>query len=182
MSRAPGLAPAITHGFFATRSIFSRVSSTGFPETFFFGDDLEEPALDTASFRSLSKMTARQRDTALGSGAIALLLNQWIESRFSLPSPNLPDLGRDASPESASEAVRREWGLGELPVKNMVHLLEAHGVRVYSLAIDAAEVDAFSMWRQNRPFVFLNTKSSEHARFDAAHELGHLVLHRHAAQ
>jgi Zn-dependent peptidase ImmA (M78 family) len=64
----------------------------------------------------------------------------------------------------------------------MVHLLEAKGVRVYSLAIDAAEVDAFSMWRRDRPFVFLNTlKSAEHGRFDAAHELGHLILHRHAA-
>ena len=153
-----------------------------FPEAFFFGDDLEEPALDTASFRSLSKMTARQRDRALGSGAIALLLNEWIESQFDLPQPDIPDLGRDAIPESAAEAVRRGWGLGELPVKNIVHLLEAKGVRVYSLSIDAVEVDAFSMWRQDRPFVFLNTtKSAEHGRFDAAHELGHLVLHRHAA-
>jgi hypothetical protein len=32
-------------------------------------------------------------------------------------------------------------------------LLEAKGVRVYSLAIDAAEVDAFSVWRRDRPFV-----------------------------
>jgi Zn-dependent peptidase ImmA (M78 family)/DNA-binding XRE family transcriptional regulator len=153
-----------------------------FPEAFFFGDDLEAPAADTASFRSLSKMTAGQRDMALGSGAIALLLNEWIESRFDLPEPDVPDLGRDANPEGAAEAVRRAWGLGELPIKNMVHLLEAKGVRVYSLAIDAAEVDAFSTWRQNRPFVFLNTlKSAEHGRFDAAHELGHLVLHRHAA-
>src|SRR5262249_39830512 len=153
-----------------------------FPEAFFFGDDLEAPAADTASFRALSKMTAGQRDTALGSGAIALLLNEWIESRFDLPEPEVPDLGRDASPEGAAEAVRRAWGLGELPIKNMVHLLEAKGVRVYSLAIDAAEGDAFSMWRRDRPFVFLNTlKSAEHGRFDAAHELGHLVLHRHAA-
>jgi len=153
-----------------------------FPERFFFGDDLGEPALDAASFRSMSKMTAGQRDTALGSGAVALLLNQWIEARFTLPEPKLPDLGRDTNPESAAEAVRRDWGLGELPIKNIVHLLEARGVRVYSLAIDAAEVDAFSMWRQDRPFVFLNTlKSAEHARFDAGHELGHLVLHRHAA-
>ncbi|RBI65406.1 hypothetical protein DQ400_18155 [Vreelandella sulfidaeris] len=30
-------------------------------------------------------------------------------------------------------------------------------------------------------FVFLNIqKSSEHSRFDAAHELGHLTLHKHA--
>jgi Zn-dependent peptidase ImmA (M78 family)/DNA-binding XRE family transcriptional regulator len=153
-----------------------------FPEPFFLGDDIEEPALDTASFRSMSKMSARQRNTALGSGAVALLLNEWIEARFTLPETDLPDLGRDASPESAAEAVRRVWDLGELPIKNMVHLLEARGVRVYSLALDATEVDAFSMWRQKRPYVFLNTlKSAEHARFDAAHELGHLVLHRHAA-
>jgi Zn-dependent peptidase ImmA (M78 family) len=48
------------------------------------------------------------------------------------------------------------------------------------LAVDAKEVDAFSMWKGTRPFVFLNTyKSTEHSRFDAAHELGHLVLHKH---
>jgi Zn-dependent peptidase ImmA (M78 family)/DNA-binding XRE family transcriptional regulator len=156
--------------------------SLNFPQAFFFGDDIEEPAIDTASFRSLSKMTASQRDTALGSGAVAMLLNEWIETRFDLPPPELPDLGRDASPETAAAAVRRAWQLGELPIKNMVHLLESKGVRVYSLAIDAAEVDAFSMWRRDRPFVFLNTlKSAEDGRFDAAHELGHLVLHRHAA-
>ena len=153
-----------------------------FPQQFFFGDDIEEPAIDTASFRSLSKMTARQRDTALGSGAVAMLLNEWIEERFVLPTPDLPDLGRDANPESAAETVRQAWGLGELPIKNMVHLLESKGVRVYSLALDAIEVDAFSMWRNDHPFVFLNTlKSAEHGRFDAAHELGHLILHRHAA-
>src|SRR5919106_511935 len=45
-----------------------------FPNSFFHGDDLEEPLPDTASFRALSKMSAAQRNTALGAGAIALLL------------------------------------------------------------------------------------------------------------
>ena len=36
------------------------------------------------------------------------------------------------------------------------------------------------MWRQETPFIFLNTaKSAEHGRFDGGHELGHLLLHRH---
>lgn len=157
-------------------------SALGFPEPFFFGDDLDEPTPDIASFRALSKMTASQRDTALGSGAIALMLNAWIEARFELPSADLPDLSREDSPEAAALALRQQWGLGELPVKNMIHLLEAKGARVFSLSLDAAEVDAFSMWRQSTPFVFLNTKkSAEHSRFDAAHELGHLVLHRHGS-
>jgi Zn-dependent peptidase ImmA (M78 family) len=62
----------------------------------------------------------------------------------------------------------------------MVHLLEAHGVRVFSLVQDCLTVDAFSFWRGNIPYVFLNSnKSAEHGRMDAAHELAHLVLHAH---
>lgn len=153
-----------------------------FPVTYFSGSDIEELSPDSASFRALSRRTAGQRDSALGAGAFALLLNKWIEERFRLPAANIPDLGRETSPEAAAMALRRYWELGELPIKNMIHLLESHGVRVFSLAIDAAEVDAFSMWRDNTPFVFLNTrKSTEHSRFDAAHELAHLVLHRHGA-
>ncbi len=153
-----------------------------FPLSFFHGDDLEELSPDSASFRAMSKMTAAQRDMALGEGTLALLLSDWIGARFELPPVNLPNLSREGGAEAAADAIRRSWGLGELPVKNMVHLLESKGVRVFSLAIDAVEVDAFSMWHAKTPFVFLNTrKSSEHNRFDAAHELGHLVMHGHGA-
>lgn len=153
-----------------------------FPVGFFEGPELDEPSPDNASFRALSRMTAAKRDCALGAGAVALMVNSWLEDRFQLPKAGLPDLGRGAPPEVAAESLRRLWGLGELPVKNMIHLLESKGIRVFSLAIDAVEVDAFSMWRGDTPFVFLNTKkSSEHSRFDAAHELGHLVMHRHGA-
>lgn len=152
-----------------------------FPIPFFFGDDLDQIEPDIVSFRSMSKMTAGQRDSALGAGAIALLLNEWIAERFDLPVAALPDLSQESSPEAAADTLRRMWGLGELPVKNVIHLLESKGIRVFSLSIDTAQLDAFSMWHADTPFVFLNTmKSCEHSRFDAAHELGHLVLHRHA--
>jgi len=60
----------------------------------------------------------------------------------------------------------------------MLHLLEAHGVRVYSLTAENAQLDAYSLFWHTQPFVFLSTrKSGERGRFDAAHELGHLVLH-----
>lgn len=157
-------------------------SALEFPRTFFQGCDLDIPEPDAASFRAMTKMTASQRDMALGQGALALHLCKWIEKRFDLPQADLPDLSRDRTPEAAADSLRAHWGIGVLPVKNMVHLLEAKGVRVFSLAIDAREVDAFSMWKETTPFVFLNTgKSSEHSRYDAAHELGHLVLHRHGA-
>lgn len=152
-----------------------------FPVAFFLGDDPDEIEPDIVSFRSMSKMTAGQQHSALAAGSIALRFNQWMESRFNLPHAQLPDLSQESSPEAAAETLRRIWGLGVLPVKNMLYLLEANGVRVFSLSIDTAHLDAFSMWNAETPFVFLNrNKSSEHSRFDAAHELGHLVMHRHA--
>jgi Zn-dependent peptidase ImmA (M78 family)/DNA-binding XRE family transcriptional regulator len=150
----------------------------GFPASFFFRVEVEPPLVAGVSFRALSAMTARQRDQALGSATLAIELADWIEDRFELPTPDLPAL-ESAHPEAAAEQVRAAWGLGQRPAPNMVHLLEAHGVRVFSLALDNAEVDAFSFWRDGIPFVFLNTmKSAERSRMDAAHELGHLVLHR----
>jgi len=158
------------------------VSSLRFPCEFFYGDDLDEPRPDTASFRAMSKMSASQRDMALSQGAIALHLNNWLERRFELPAASLPDLSHETNPEAAALFLRQMWALGELPIRNAIHLLESKGIRVFSLAIDAREVDAFSMWKGSTPFVFLNSyKSSEHSRFDAAHELGHLVLHKHAS-
>jgi Zn-dependent peptidase ImmA (M78 family)/DNA-binding XRE family transcriptional regulator len=151
-----------------------------FPTAFLLAPDLDAPSPESASFRALSSMTAAQRDSALGAGAIAIALSEWIEARFNVPSSDLPDL-RGVAPEAAAESVRSSWDLGQLPIRNMVHLLESHGVRVFSLAEKCRQVDAFSLlWKGTTPYVFLNTlKSAEHSRFDAAHELGHLVLHRH---
>jgi Zn-dependent peptidase ImmA (M78 family)/transcriptional regulator with XRE-family HTH domain len=152
-----------------------------FPVEFFFGPDLDIPSSKSASFRSLSRMSAAQRDAALGAGALSFLLNDWMAENFELPDPNVPSL-RGEDPETAAIVLRDHWGLGDRPIRNMVHLLEANGIRVFSLVERNLEVDAFSVYRGDQPFVFLNTqKSSEHGRFDAAHELGHLVLHRHGA-
>lgn len=52
-------------------------------------------------------------------------------------------------------------------------------MRFFALGEIADEIDAFSLWRDELPFVFLNTgRSAERSRFDSAHELGHLILHR----
>ncbi len=151
-----------------------------FPVSFFEAEDLEALPDTAVSFRSLRAMTASQRHAALAAGAFAFALHDWISSRFRLPEPAVPTLGPGVDPETAAQVVRAEWDLGEKPTPNMIHLLEAHGVRVYSLAQECLEVDAFSLSRSSQPFVFLNTKKSgEHSRFDVAHELGHLVLHWH---
>ena len=152
-----------------------------FPVEFFFLDDCDELSTQAVSFRSLSSLTARQRDAALAAGPIAFLLDEWVTQRFNLPAPDLIDL-RDEDPITAAGVLRNHWGIGAKPIPDMLRLLEAKGVRVFSLSEKNKNVDAYSCWRDKTPYVFLNTfKSAERSRFDAAHELGHLVLHIHGA-
>lgn len=152
-----------------------------YPRAFFFLDDCEVLSEESVSFRSLSAMTGRQRDAALASGAVAFTLDEWVTDRFNLPPADLPNL-RDEDPSAAAAALRTYWGIGSKPIPHMTKLLEAKGVRVFSLSESNKNVDAFSCWRNDVPYVFLNTlKSAERSRFDAAHELGHLVLHVHGA-
>lgn len=149
----------------------------GFPPNYFFGD--APPVLADWAFRSLARMTARQRDIALAGGAQAVALDQYLDDKIARPEFDVPDL-RGYKPQDAALEVRAAWGLGYRPSPNLVHLLESKGVRVYSLVHDGAEFDAFSVWHGGIPFVFLNTTvTPERSRMDAAHELGHLVLHAH---
>lgn len=151
-----------------------------FPKDFFYGDDLTEISEHSVSFRSMSKMSGKVRDLSISFGVVASIFNKWIESEFNLPKADLPDFS-NLDPESAAVSLRKIWGLGEEPIANLIDLLELKGVRVYSLSIEANEVDAFSVWIEKIPFMFLNTmKSAERSRFDAAHELGHLVLDVHS--
>lgn len=147
------------------------------PRTFFERELLEAVPAEAASFRKLSKTTAARRDAVLASATLAVEFFDIIGSRFKLPVANVPTLDKLA-PEQAAELVRRRWTLGDRPISNMVHLLESKGVRVAALRHDYSDIDAFCFHRDATPYVFLNTsRSGERQRFDAAHELGHLVLH-----
>ncbi|MGW7114802.1 helix-turn-helix domain-containing protein [Streptomyces xanthophaeus] len=150
-----------------------------FPMAFFSASDLDEIAAQSVNFRARSKLAASIRDAALAESRMAVELSQWIDERFKLPKVTLPTPGRKMTPALAVDYVRSSWGMEEdSSIRNMVHLVEARGVRVFSLAPEYPEVDAFSFWRDGRPYIFLNTsKSAARSRFDVAHELGHLIMH-----
>lgn len=151
-----------------------------FPVAFFRATDLEELKDDQVSFRARSKTSARAKAAVRSAARIAVELSEWIDRRFVAPPVAIPSLGSQMTPELAAEHVRARWGLDSTQsVPNAVHLLESKGVAVFSLPPDYRDVDAFSFWWRNRPFVMLSTtKSAERSRFDALHELGHLVMHR----
>jgi len=116
----------------------------------------------------------------------------FVGQHIKLPPVNLPDIPA-AKAESGytpneiddiASSVRRHWGLGEGPIANVIALFETHGIVVTRFELGSDEIDAFSCWIRKRPYVLLGSekKSCARSRFDAAHELGHLLLHRHIAQ
>ena len=177
-----------------------------FPINFFYGREVEKIQVESVSFRALTKMTARKRDMAISQTILAEMISDWIDQNFELPLPNVPDLHELRSdfstatigsldeadendvryyleysyPEACADTVRKAWGLGEQPIPNLIALLESKGIRVFSLTDEAQDVDACCRWTSGRPFIFLNTsRTAERCRFDLAHELGHLVMHKH---
>lgn len=84
--------------------------------------------------------------------------------------------------EEAATALRRHWSLGDGPISNVAWLLENKGAVVVRLDLDSDKLDAFSKWHDHHaePYVVLGTNkaTASRQRFNAAHELGHLALHR----
>lgn len=153
-----------------------------FPLGWFYSDESEDLPQESISFRARSRLTATTRSVTLATGWTACnSLSPAFQSYFDFPVLDMPNLSGE-EPESAAQILRDYWKLGQGPIKNMVHLLEAKGVEVYWLNSDSECVDAVSFWRDNKPFVLLNQAkpAGERERFDLAHELAHLVLHRQA--
>jgi Zn-dependent peptidase ImmA (M78 family)/DNA-binding XRE family transcriptional regulator len=150
-----------------------------FPLSFFSAPEIDEIDPASVSFRARSKISAYIRDAALSESRMAVEFSHWMDAFFKLPTPDIPTPGRKMAPELNAEYLRSAWRMGESEsIRNMIHLVEAHGVRVFSLAPEYKEVDAFSFWRDRQPYIFLNTlKSAARSRFDVAHELGHLMMH-----
>ena len=114
-----------------------------------------------------------------------------LEETIRFPEANLPNLDLPSEPdqynqetiEYAAETSRRHWSLSDGPISNVTWLLENNGIIVNVGELEEPNLDSFSRFGEtdNFPLVFLNLDkaSAVRSRFDAAHELGHLILHRH---
>ena len=139
------------------------------------------------SFRALSTLGAYKTRRVLATARSALELDDWVRETFELPAVDMPSVDdllsphgeTDVTPAQVAKLLRAAWGLGEQPIKDVMRIVERRGVRIYSVPAPDRDVDAFSFWMAGRPFVFVNTtKSAERLRYDIAHELGHLCMHK----
>lgn len=170
-------------------AVLARMALTlGFPAGFFTtaankcGDDVGSTE---AFFRSLRSTPLSERQRAVANARLFYRLSRALEQHVDLPPVNIPavprfDLEADREQiELAASTVRSSWNVPNGPIGNVVRLLEAHGVLVARSEFGSARVDAFSKRFPSRPVVVLGEDKGDAARsrFDAAHELGHLVLH-----
>jgi len=83
------------------------------------------------------------------------------------------------SPSEIAQRVRRDWGLDDKPVGNLVATIEAAGGIVLERDFSTRELDAISQWPQDRvPLMLLSPEApTDRFRFSLAHELGHLLMH-----
>lgn len=135
-------------------------------------------------FRSLRRtsVAARRRARAIAHVAHDVATFPSLSAHFPLvdiPKCETSLIDDIFAVERIAAEVRTIWGLPEGPAPNMVDLLEAKGMAVIRLPLDSMDVDAFSLPFEDRPVVVLSSDKNDLARsrFDAAHELGHLVMH-----
>lgn len=154
----------------------------------FFLDDGRRPKLQDhriAWFRSLRATRQIDRDRAAARAFLVTELFEIVQRYVRLPEINVPETlyisGHDDLDKIEQKAceLRKYWNLPDGPIPNVVRLLEINGVIVTYCTFDCKELSSFSRWFGRRPVVVLKEERDDlvRLRFDAAHELGHLVLH-----
>jgi Zn-dependent peptidase ImmA (M78 family)/transcriptional regulator with XRE-family HTH domain len=158
-----------------------------FPPEFFEGGRRRfEVRHDEAHFRRLRSTSKMQRSQVLAKAELLAEFVAELEKYLKIPEAAIPDIPVPGDSrveiEAAAAEVRQQWNMGIGPIPKMVRLLESKGCVVTRLTHDNANVDAFSTWMGKRPLVILSDDKDDVARsrLDAAHELGHLVMHHDA--
>lgn len=113
----------------------------------------------------------------------------YLKNYFDFIAPNIPEyeLPKDfrlithKQVEQIAEATRKHWQIGNGAISNLTTLVENNGIIVNRGEFKSNCIDAFSEWSNG--FVPIIVQNSDkdcavRSRFDIAHELGHLILHK----
>lgn len=166
-----------------------RLSSALDFSTEWFTKPLPE-SVGRARFRSLKSELRKFRDRMNALLLLEVELSLALQVFVDFPIVALPEMivsdPRDIQSrqiEDAASNARKHLGIPLGPVPNVIDAIERHGVVVSRAKIGGEKLDGVSQWwvTDERPYVLLSDDklSEARSRFDAAHELGHLVLHRH---
>ena len=85
--------------------------------------------------------------------------------------------------EKAACECRDMWRLGRSAIQDLALAVEGAGIILIREETGVAQIEGVSAWSEvlGRPLILLSADKDNgyRSRFDLAHEIGHLVLHRH---
>ena len=170
--------------------ILKKIANTlNFPMHFFLRNDGSRVSTPIF-FRSMSSATKIARLRAKRRYEWLLDIVRYLREFVTLPEVNFPRFDIPSAAisidneiiEDIANRTRAHWGLGFGPISNVTWLLENNGAIVVRQKLGAKTLDAFSNWSRHdtpMPYFILGEEkmSAVRSRFDAAHELGHMILH-----
>lgn len=169
----------------------SLASALNEDEAFFYAPPIEVGySHEAVYFRDAARNRVTDQKSAGRELEGIMELVQVLLKYVSIPDAKFPTLDVPADPreidggmiEDAAERLREHWNLGVEPIRNLTRVAELNGVLVQCFVLDYEALDALSIWSDvlERPVVLLNgyKRSAVRSRFDLAHELGHMLLHR----
>lgn len=164
-----------------------------FPVEYFMSEEQFNVKTESTYFRSLLSTSKIARTAQSVRLEFIAKLYEVLIDYVDFPDRDLPNItfngqdgDNDASEteeiESIAAQCRKVWGLRSEPISDLQKLIESKGIIVTSLDTKENEIDAFSQRIIIDNFsvyiVVLNSsKNYVRARFDLAHELGHILLH-----
>jgi len=154
---------------------------TGFPPGFFAQPPL---APIDVMFRARTRVKAADRNRCISCAEIIHESAQLMREQIKPMPVYLTEMHGEA-PERAAQETRAVLDLdANAPITNLTLPLERIGVLVLALPVIGNKHDAFSWWqrdlRKSYPVIAsLVGGAGDRLRWNLAHELGHLILHRH---
>lgn len=172
---------------------FRMASVLNFPVEYFSRPLREDtgtgPLFWRARLTAPKKMLER---TAIRTGWLEDII-ELMESHFDFPDRNLPDFSTEDALsygedylEKVAAQIREHWLLPSGPLPHAINLLESSGVFVSRCFIEADKMDAVSrpQYTSGYPYMLLalDGTSACRQRFDACHELAHIIVHKNVTE
>ena len=117
---------------------------------------------------------------------VAAALMEYVDyPDVNLPSRDYtePEQITNEDIEKAACECRDLWRLGRSAIQDLALAVEGAGVILVREETGVAQIEGLSAWSEvlGRPLILLSADKDNgyRSRFDLAHEIGHLVLHRH---
>jgi len=160
-----------------------------FPISFFFQSDKARTVeIGSTYFRALLTTNKKYRAEQIQKMEFISQIYTFINEYVNFDLQQMPVVPVGVDPERAASILRNQWGLGDRPIENIVHIVENSGILVTAFDTSTDDVDAFSqrvsitneIGEQESRYIIgysSNKKAAARIHFDVAHELGHICLH-----